>query len=235
MEAFDIFSQGEMSERDSCGVDLECELGAWSSELVSSSACVLSSSAVELVGDGDPSDSSWEFVSECGPVAGSDVSVPAGVGVSAPSVVTVVCEDLPSDAEWDFVEPQSVFLSKKRNLACVEGQEDMNYDGTPVKAPPCPKRRMITPLPHQRSFSSMEEGSLWSAQERTAIARIEQYVNNSNVVKLDIAEVEENSLVLRRRCEAYCKKCDNGRQEHFRSFQCERKRRASSRKQVAMG
>ena len=114
--------------------------------------------------------------------------------VSALSVVTVVCEDLPSDAEWDFVEPQSFSFSKKRKFACVEGQEDMNYEGTPVKAPPCPKRRMTTPLPRQRSFSSMEEGSLWSAQERTAIARIEQYVNNSNVSKLEIAEVEENSL-----------------------------------------
>ena len=76
-------------------------------------------------------------------MAGSDVSVLAGMGVSAPSFVTVVCEDVPSDFGWDFVESQC-FLSKKRNFACVEGQEDMNYEGTPVKALPCPKRRMIT-------------------------------------------------------------------------------------------
>ena len=73
----------------------------WSSELLSSSVCVPSSSAVEVVGDGDPSDASWKFVSECVSVAGSDVPVRAGVGVSAPSVVTVVW-DVPSHSEWGF-------------------------------------------------------------------------------------------------------------------------------------
>ena len=53
---------------------------------------------------------------------------------------------------------------------------------------------MRTPLPQQSSFSSMEEGRPWSAQERTAIARMEQYVNNSDVLKLEIAEVKVNSL-----------------------------------------
>ena len=46
MEAFDIFSQEEMSEWDSCGVDSYCELGAWSSDLVSGRVFVPSSSAV---------------------------------------------------------------------------------------------------------------------------------------------------------------------------------------------
>ena len=45
---------------------LTVSLETWSGELVSRSVCVPSSSAVELVGDGDPSDSSWEFVSACG-------------------------------------------------------------------------------------------------------------------------------------------------------------------------
>ena len=57
------------------------------------------------------------------------------LGVSASSVVTVACEDMPSDSDWDFVESQSFSLSKKRNFECVEGQEDMNFEGTPVKAP----------------------------------------------------------------------------------------------------
>ena len=127
-------------------------------------------------------------------MAGSDVPVLAGVGVSAPSEVTVVCEDVPSDSEWDFLEPQSFSFSKKRNFACVAGQDAMNYEGTPVKAPLCPKRRMITPLPQQSCFASMEEESRWSAQERTAAARMEQYVNNSDVLKLEIAEEDENSL-----------------------------------------
>ena len=76
----------------------------------------------------------------------SGVSVVPDVGETAPSLVTVMCEGVPSDSEWDFVEPQSFSFSKKRNFACVEEQEDMNHEGTPVKAPPCPERRTRTPL-----------------------------------------------------------------------------------------
>ena len=68
----------------------------------------------------------------------------------------------------------------------------MNYLGTPVKAPPCPEGRTATPLPQQSSFPSMEEGSPWSAQESTAIPRMEQYVNSSECKKLEIAEVEDS-------------------------------------------
>ena len=57
--------------------------------------------------------------------------------------------------------------------------KDVNYEGTMARAPPCPERRMRTPLPQQSSSSTREEESRWSAQERTAIARMEQYVNNS--------------------------------------------------------
>ena len=35
VEAFDIFSQGEISESDSCGADSACGPGTWSSTLVS--------------------------------------------------------------------------------------------------------------------------------------------------------------------------------------------------------
>ena len=93
--------------------------------------------AVEVVGDGEPSDSCWELGSECGSVAVSGVPEVPDVGETAPSLVTVMCEGVPSDSEWDFVEPQSFSFSKKGNFACVENQEDMNYEGTPVKAPPC--------------------------------------------------------------------------------------------------
>ena len=116
MEAFDIFSQGEISGRS-----------------VALSLC--------------------------------RVCVVTDVVETAPSVVTVMCEGVLSDSEWDFVGPQSFSLSRKRNFACVEEEEDMNYEGTPVNAPPCPNRRAMTPLPQQSSFSSMEEGSPWSAQE----------------------------------------------------------------------
>ena len=76
-------------------------------------------------------------------------------------------------------------FSKKRNFACVEEHEDMNYEATMVKVPPCPKRMMRRPLP---------AAGLWSAQERTAIAKMELHVNNSDCVKLEIDEVEVYSL-----------------------------------------
>ena len=195
----------------------DCESGTRSSAVVSNDIHVLPSFAVEVVGVGEPSDSDWEFVSECGSVAVSGVPVVTEVGETAPSVVTVMCEGVPSDSEWDFVEPQSFSFSKKRNFACVEGQEDMNYEGTPVKAPLCSKRRMMTPLPQQSSFSSTEEGSPWSAQERTAIARMEQHVNNNECIKLEIAEVEDYSLGLEYSDVdvTYFKKCDKGRQDFF--------------------
>ena len=135
--------------------------------------------AVLVLGNGEPSDSGWNFGSECGSVA-----------VSGVPVVT------DSDSEWEFVESQSFSFSKKRKFACVENQEDINYEGTLVQALPCRKRWMRTPLPQQSSFSPMEEGSPWSAEERTPIARMEQYVNNSDCIKLEIDEVEDCSLGL---------------------------------------
>ena len=178
VEAFDIFSQGAVSECDS-----ECssvaESGKWSSALVSY---------------GEMSDSGWEFGSECGSVDVSGVLVVLDVGEAAPSVVTVICGGVPSDSARDFVELQSFSFSKKHNFACVEEQEDMNYDGTLVKAPPCSKKRMRTPLPQQSPFSSMEEGSPWSAQERAAIANMQHYVGNSDCIKLEIGQVEVHSL-----------------------------------------
>ena len=92
----------------------------------------------------------------------------------------------------------------------------MNYEETLVKAPPYTKRRMRTPLPQQSSSSTMEEGSPWSAQERTAIARMEQYVNNSDCIKVDTDEVEECSLGLEYsdvHVKHIFKKCDKRRQK----------------------
>ena len=72
--------------------------------------------------------------------------------------------------------------------------KDMNYEGTTAKASPCPERRIRTPLPQQSSSSTREEETQWSAQERRAVARMEQYVNNSECKQLDRDEVEECSL-----------------------------------------
>ena len=194
VEAFDMFSPGEISESNSCGVNSDCESGMWLSALVSHDIRVSPSFAVEVVGEGEPSDSGWEFGSERGSVAVSGVPVETDVGETAPYGVTEMCGGAPSDSESDFVEPQSLSFSKMRNFVYVEDKEDMNYEETQVKAPPCPKRRMMTPLPQQSPFSSMEEGSPWSAQERTAIARMEQYVINSECINLEVAEVEGYSL-----------------------------------------
>ena len=73
--------------------------------------------------------------------------------------------------------------------------KDMNHEGTIAKAPPCLERRMRTPLP-QSSSSTREEESQWSAQERTAVARMEQYVNNSECLQFEKDDVEECSLGL---------------------------------------
>ena len=88
--------------------------------LVSNDIHVHPSFAVDVVGDGEPSDSGWEFGSECGSVAVSGVPVVTDLGETAPSLVTVMCEGVLSDSEWDFVEPQSFSFTKKRNFAFVE-------------------------------------------------------------------------------------------------------------------
>ena len=57
----DIFSHGEIAECDLCGADSDCESGTWSSAIVSSDILVLPSFAVEVLGDGEPSDSGWDL------------------------------------------------------------------------------------------------------------------------------------------------------------------------------
>ena len=76
----------------------------------------------------------------------------------------------------------------------------MSYEGTPVKAPPTSRRRMMPPTPQQSSYSSIEamqwqtemevQGSSWNASERTDIAEMEQYLNESDCIKLEIEELE---------------------------------------------
>ena len=90
VEAFVIFSYGEISECVSCGVDSDCESGTWSSALVSNDIRVPTSFAVEVVGGGEPSDSGRELGSKCGSVAASGVLVVTDVSEIAPSVVTLM-------------------------------------------------------------------------------------------------------------------------------------------------
>ena len=95
---------------------------------------------------------------------------------------------------------------RKRQAVCAEDQEGMNYDGTPVKAPPA-SRRKIMPTPQQSSYSSIEtvqwqtevedqeSGSFEkefegqhrrNARDRTVIGRMEQYLNESDCMKLEL-------------------------------------------------
>ena len=101
------------------------------------------------------------------------------VVVSPSSVVTEMCEVSPCCSDWDFVEPQSFSFSKKRALCCSDKQEEMRYEGSPVKAPSFSRKRMTPPTPMQYSYASFEgkqgsnedEGRGWNVRERTIIAR----------------------------------------------------------------
>ena len=103
------------------------------------------------------------------------------------------------DSDWELVEPESFSFSRKRPVVCAKKQQDMSYEGTPVKAPPT-SRRMMPPTPQQSSYSSIEatewqtemedQGSGWNARERTVIANMEQYLNDSDYLKLEIEELE---------------------------------------------
>ena len=77
----------------------------------------------------------------------------------------------------------------------------MSYEGTPVKATPTSRRRMMLATPQQSSRSSIE-GMQWqtemevqrssrNARERTVIARMEQHLDASDCMKLEIEELEE--------------------------------------------
>ena len=81
----------------------------------------------------------------------SEVSsgVPVVSDVIPSSSLVVMSEALLSDSDWEIVEQQSFSFSRKRQAVCVENQEDMNYDGTPVKAPLASRRKIMPPTPQQ--------------------------------------------------------------------------------------
>ena len=116
---------------------------------------------------------SWEDLlekpdelSECEPGTRTDVSavlVVTDVLVSPSSVVTDCWDGVSLDSDWEFVEPQSFSFSNKRSVVLEENREEMSYEGTPVKAPPNTRRRMVPPTPQQSSHSSTEERQ-WQAE-----------------------------------------------------------------------
>ena len=98
-------------------------------------------------------------------------------------------------SDWEFVEPQSFSLLQKM---CPDTQEEMRYEGSPVKAPPLSRRRMTPPTPVQNSKTSFvrdhgryeEEGRGWNARERTMIARTKQYLERSFSVEVRVEALE---------------------------------------------
>ena len=104
--------------------------------------------------------------------------------------------------EWEFVEPQSFSFSKKRSLYCTVTQEEMRYASSQVKASPLSRRRLVPPTPLQNSYPSFEEeqghseveDQIWSARDRTVIARTKQYLEVSQNMKVDIIEELESLL-----------------------------------------
>ena len=71
------------------------------------------------------------------------------VPASFSSVVTELCDACGSD--WEFVEAPSIYFSKKRAHCGTDTQEEMKYEGSPVKAPPL-SRKMTPPAPMQAKF-----------------------------------------------------------------------------------
>ena len=82
------------------------------------------------------------------------VLVVIDVLVSDSSVVSECYEDVSLDSDWEFVGPQSFAFSKKRSIVWEENRGEMSCEGTPVKAPPNTRRRMMPPTPQQSSPSS---------------------------------------------------------------------------------
>ena len=123
-------------------------------------------------------------------------------GVSAVLVVTDVLVKVFSwNMMWNLLNRSLLLLSPK-SVRSLEWriEEEMSYEGTPVKAPPTTRRRMTPPTPQQSSQSWNEDtqwqtemevqGSSWSARERTVVARMEKYLNDSDCMKLEIEELE---------------------------------------------
>ena len=104
----------------------------------------------------------------------------------------------PCYSDRDFVEPRSFSFSKRRAHCCTDTQDEMRYEGSPVKAPPLSRRRMTPPTPMQNSYSPLEreqgsyeeEGRGWNARERTLIARTKQFLERSFTVKVQVEALE---------------------------------------------
>ena len=143
----------------------------------------------------------FEDLSDCEPETRAGVSMVLDVTdvlVSPSSVVTEFCDGFSSCSDWEFVEPQSFSFSTKRAHSWTVTQEETRSGGSQVVAPPLSRRRMMPPTPLQNSFSSFEEeeghfeveDQIWSARDRTVVARTKQYLEESKSKKVEFEELE---------------------------------------------
>ena len=88
--------------------------------------------------------------SACDPVILSGVPAVTDVVVSL-SFVVIVSDGVLSASDCECFVPQSFPFSNTCSIVCVENKENMSYEGTPVKAPPNTRRRMMPPTPQQSS------------------------------------------------------------------------------------
>ena len=91
----------------------------------------------------------------------------------------------------------------------------MRHESSPVKAPPLSRRRMMPPTPRQCSYSAVaiEVDQVWNAPDRTVIARMEQYLEKSDSLKVEVYELESqlgpgDSEVDFKRILVEARKCD---------------------------
>ena len=89
-----------------------------------------------------------------------------------------MCEGAELDSDLEFVEPQSFSFCQKRSVVWVESQKDMSHEGTPVKAPPIQKEDYAVHATPEFAFVSR------------SCAVLEQYLNESDCIKLEIEELE---------------------------------------------
>ena len=130
---------------------------------------------------------SWRSLSTCLILSLILVCTCIYVLVSPSSVVTEFCDGFSCCSDWEDVEPQSFSFSRRRAHCCTSTQEEMRYESSQVKGPPLSRRRMRPPTPLQNSNDTFEEeqghfeveDQMWSARERTSIARTKQYLEGS--------------------------------------------------------
>ena len=92
---------------------------------------------------------------------------------------------------------RSPFLSPKKRVWTAT-QEEMRYEDSTVKAPLPSRRRMTPPTPLQKFVFIIRkeqehfevEDQMWSARDRTIIAKTKQYLEERKSLKVEIEELE---------------------------------------------